>query len=153
MFLERKNKSCPPAVIAQILEFYGSGKRRPDAQEVISEILIPLYHIVEGSGITFLVDGVDECSRQEILDILDGLRQLLRLRSCKVFICCREELSILCRIPNANHIRITAKDTKADLEVFIDDEIERIQFNSPLSSNKAVLDSIRREILKRADGM
>jgi hypothetical protein len=153
VYLERNNKSCPPAVIAQILEFYGSGKRRPDVQELIDEILIPLYLIVEGSGVTFLVDGVDECSRQEIIEILNGLRQLLRLRSCKVFICCREEVSILRGMPKANHIRITARDTKADLEVFVDDEIERMPYDSSLSSNKVVLNSIRCEILKRADGM
>ena len=153
MYLERNNKSCPSAVIVQILEFYGLGKRRPDVQELISEILIPLYHIVEGSGVTFLVDGVDECSRREILEILNGLRQLLRLRSCKLFICCREEVSILRGIPDANHIRITAKDTKADLEVFVDNEIERMRYDSPLSCNKAVLNSIRCEILKKADGM
>ena len=153
MYLERNNKSCPPAVIAQILEFYGSGKRRPDVQELINEILIPLYHIVEGSGVTFLVDGVDECSRKEILEILNGLQQLLRLRSCKVFICCREEVNVLHGIPNANHIRITAKDTKADLEVFVDNEVERMQCGSSVSSNEDVLNSIRYEILKRADGM
>jgi hypothetical protein len=70
-----------------------------------------------------------------------------------VFICCREEVSILRGILNTNHIRITAKHTKADLEVFVDDEIERIQCGSSLSSNEAVLNSIRYEILKRADGM
>jgi hypothetical protein len=153
VYLERNNKSCPPDVIAQIIVFYGSGKSRPDVQELINEILIPLYHIVEGSGVTFLVDGVDECSRHEILEILNGLRRLLKLRSCKVFICCREEVNILRGIPDANHIRITAKDTKADLEVFVDNEIERMQYDNLLSSNKAVLNSIRCEILKRADGM
>jgi hypothetical protein len=152
VYLERNNKSCPPAVIAQILEFYGSGKRRPDVQELISQILIPLCHIVNGSGVTFLVDGVDECNRREILEILNGLRQPLKLQSCKVFICCREEVNVLRGIPDANHIRITAKDTKADLEVFVDNEIERMQYDNSLSSSK-VLNSIRCEILKRADGM
>jgi hypothetical protein len=153
VYIEQSNKSCPSAVIARILEFYGPNRRRPDIQELIVEILIPLYQMVEGTGATFLVDGVDECSRQEILEILRGLRQLLRLRSCRVFICCREEVNVCHGIPSANRIWITAKDTQADLEVFVDNEIERMQYDRPISSNEAVLSSIRLEILNKADGM
>lgn len=109
--------------------------------------------MVEGIGVTFLVDGIDECSRQETLEVLGGLRQLLRLRSCRVFISCREEVDVLRGVPSANHIRITAKDTKADMEIFVDKVIEIMQYDRPISSNEAVLNSIRREILNKADGM
>ena len=153
MYIERSNKSCPSAVIARILEFYEPKRRRPDIQELIVEVLIPLYRMVEATGATFLVDGVDECSPQEALEALWGLRQLLGSRSCRVFICCREEVNVLQGIPNANRIWITAEDTKADLEVFVDNEIKRRQHGRPISSNEAVLNSIRYEILIKADGM
>ena len=65
----------------------------------------------------------------------------------------REEVNVLQGIPDANRIWITAKDTKADLEVFVDNEIKRRQYGRPISSNEAVLNSIRYEILNKADGM
>jgi hypothetical protein len=109
--------------------------------------------MVETTGATFLVDGVDECSPQEALEALRGLRQLLGSRSCRVFICCREEVKVLQGIPDANRIWITAEDTKADLEVFVDSEIKIRQQDRPISSNEAILNSIRHEILNKADGM
>jgi len=153
VYIERSNKSCPSAVVARILEFYEPKRRRPDAQELIVEVLIPLYRMVEATGATFLVDGVDECSPQEALEVLQGLRQLLGSRSCRVFICCREEVKVLQGIPDANRIWITAEDTKADLEVFVDNEIKRRQQGRPISSNEAILNSIRHEIINKADGM
>ena len=153
VYIEQSNKSCPPAVIIRILEFYGPKGRRPDVQELIFDVLIPLYQIVEATGATFLVDGVDECSRQEALEVLWGLRQLLRGRLCRVFICCREEVNVSQGIPDASRIWITAKDTKADLEVFVDNEIKNMQHSHSISGNEVVLNSIRYEILNKADGM
>jgi hypothetical protein len=153
VYIQQSNKYYPSAVITRIQEFYGPNRCRPDVQELLVDILIPLYQMVEATGATFLVDGVDECSRQEILEILWGLRQLLGLHLCKVFICCRNEVNVLRGIPGANHIWITAKDTKADLEVFVNKEIERMQYDRPISSNEAVLKSIRHEVLSKASGM
>ena len=151
--MERSNKACPSTVITRILEFYGPKRRRPDVQELIVEVLIPLTKMVEATGATFLVDGVDECSQQEAQQVLWGLRQLLESRLCRVFICCREEVNVLQGIPGANRIWITAKDTKADLEVFVDNEIKRRQQDRSISSNEAVLHNIRYEIQNKADGM
>jgi len=151
--MERSNKACPSTVITRILEFYGPKRRRPDVQELIVDVLIPLTKMVETTGATFLVDGVDECSQQEALQVLRGLRQLLKSRLCRVFICCREEVNVLQGIPGANRIWTTAKDTKADMEVFVDNEIKRRQQDRPISSNEAVLNNIRYEIQNKADGM
>ena len=153
VYMERSNKACPSTVITRILEFYGPKRRRPDVQELIVEVLIPLTKMVEATGATFLVDGVDECSQQEAQQVLWGLRQLLESRLCRVFICCREEVNVLQGIPGANRIWITAKDTKADMEVFVDNEIKRRQQDRSISSNEAVLDNIRYEIQNKADGM
>ncbi|OCL02639.1 putative kinesin [Glonium stellatum] len=153
MYIERSNKSCPSAIITRIVEFYGSKKRRPDVQELIVEVLVPLCQIFEATGAIFLVDGVDECSRQEALEILWGFRQLLALPSSGVVICCREEVKVLQGIPDSNQIWISAKDTRADLEVFVNKETEKRQRDRSISSNEAVLHSIRREILNKADGM
>jgi hypothetical protein len=117
------------------------------------ELLIPLYRMVEGTGVIFLVDGVDECDPQETLEIMKGLRLLLKSHSCRVFISCREEVNVLRRIPGTSRIWITAKDTKADMKVFVDNEIKIRQQDRSISDTKAVLESIRREILNKADGM
>ena len=114
---------------------------------------MPLYMAVEATGVTFLVDGIDECSRQEALEVLWGLRQLLRSHSCRVFISCREEVNVVQGIPDTNRIWITAANTKTDLEDFVNNEISRRQTDRPISSNEAVLNRIRYKILKKADGM
>jgi hypothetical protein len=151
--LERSNKICPSSIIARILEFYGPNRRRPDAQELIAEVLKPLYGIIEDIGAVFLVDGIDECAPQEIPEILKGLRQLLASPSCQVFISCREEVNISRGIPCAARIWITAEDTKTDLEIFVDKEIEENQFVRHISNSEVVLNHIRDELIDKADGM
>lgn len=150
-YIERSNKSCPSVVVSRIQEFYGPNKRRPDIQELINEIIIPLYELAK--GVTFLLDGLDECSRQETLNVLMGFRQLLKFSSCRVFISCREEVNVLRGVPGSVRIWITREHTKADMEIFLNKEIETRQYDRPISDNQAVLDHIKQELLSKADGM
>ncbi|RYP53671.1 hypothetical protein DL768_001397 [Monosporascus sp. mg162] len=88
---------CPPAVIERILQFYAPKRRRPGTQELIDEVLIPLYRTAR--------------------------------------------------------IQITPADTKKDLEAFVDREIKERQHERLLSRNEAVIEAVKRTILKKADGM
>jgi hypothetical protein len=153
VYLEGSNKVCPSSIIARLLEFYGPNRPRPDAQELVVEVLKPLYGTIKDIGAVFLVDGVDECSPQEVPEILKGLRQLLCSPSCQVFISCREEVNVSRGIPGAARIWITTEDTKADLEIFVDKEIEENQFVRQISNSEVVLNRIRNELIDMADGM
>jgi hypothetical protein len=150
-YIEQSNKSCPSVIVSRIQEFYSPKKRCPSIQELINEILIPLYKLAK--CVTFLVDGLDECSRQETLDILMGFRQLLKFPSCRVFISCREEVNVLRGVPGSVRIWITREHTKADMGVFLDKEIDMRQYDRPISDNQVVLDHIKQELLSKADGM
>jgi len=145
------NKVCPPIIVAQIFEFYGPKKCRPNVRELMDEILLPLLDVVE--GIAFFVDGVEECGEEEIQTILAEFRKLLTFPSCRVFISSREEVDISKRIPGLVRIRITPENTKADMELFIDNQVETMQFKRPISDNQDMLDYIKRELLKKADRM
>jgi hypothetical protein len=81
------------------------------------------------------------------------LRKLLAIPSCQVFISCREEVDVLKRIPSSVRIRITPKDTKADMELFIDNEVETMRCKRPIFDNQDMLDYIKQELLKKADRM
>ena len=153
MHAQRKNTRCPSAVIERILQFYAPKRRLPNTQELIDQILIPLYQTVEETGAIFLVDGVDECSQQETFEILSGLRQLLKLPSCRVFICCRPDIDVLRGIPGTARIQITPADTAADLDVFVDQDIQERQYERPISGNTALVEVVKRKILEKADGM
>ncbi|KAH8723832.1 hypothetical protein GQ44DRAFT_773708 [Phaeosphaeriaceae sp. PMI808] len=150
---QRKNTRCPSAVIERILQFYAPKRHRPNTQELIDEVLIPLYQMFEETGAILLVDGVDECSQRETFEILSGLRQLLKLPSCRVFICSRQDVDVLRGIPGTARIQITPADTKTDLEVFVDREVKERQHERLISSNKAVIEEVKRKILEKADGM
>lgn len=150
-YLERIEKACPSVIAAQIFEFYAPKKRRPNVRELMDEIFVPLLDIVK--GITIFVDGVEECSQEEIQSILTELRKLLTIPSCQVFISCREEVDVLKRIPSSVRIRITPEDTKADMELFIDNEVEAMRYNRPMFDNQDMLDYIKQELLKKADRM
>lgn len=114
-------------------------------------MLAPLYEVFQ--GVIFLVDGLDECNREETLDVLKGFRQLLKFPSCKVFISCREEVKVLRGIPGSIRIWITAEDTKADIAAYLDEEIRMKQCDRPISDNQVVIDHIKQELLNKAEGM
>jgi hypothetical protein len=120
---------------------------------VVLDTLIPLFRETNAPDPIFLVDGVDECSRQEISDVLWGFRQLLSRLSCRVFISGREEVNALQGIPGTTCIWITAENTRADLEVFVKEEIKAKQYDRLISNNEKVLEAIATELLARADGM
>jgi hypothetical protein len=150
-YLEWINKVCPSEIVARILEFYGPKKRRPNIRELVDEILIPLLDVAE--GVMFIVDGLDECGQSEIQSVLAEFRKILTIPSCQVFISCREEVDVLRGIPGSVRIRITPGDTKADMELFVDNEIETMQYKRPISDNQVVLENIKQELLKKADRM
>ena len=150
-YLERMDKVCPSVIVARIFEFYAPKKRRPNVRELMDEIFVPLLDIVK--GITIFVDGVEECNQEEIQSILMEFRKLLTIHSCQVFISCREEVDVLKRIPSSVRIRITPEDTKADMELFIDNEVEAMRCKRPNFDNQDLLDYIKQELLKKADRM
>ncbi|RYP19375.1 hypothetical protein DL766_008456 [Monosporascus sp. MC13-8B] len=55
--------------------------------------------------------------------------------------------------PGTARIQITPADTKTDLEAFVDREIKERQHERLLSGNEAVIEEVKRTILKKADGM
>jgi len=117
----------------------------------MNEILIPLLDIVK--GVTFIVDGLDECSQREIQSVLAEFRKILTNPSCQVFISCREGVDVLRGIPGSVRIRITPDDTKADMVLFVDHEIETMQYERPITDKQEVLEYIKQELLKKADRM
>jgi hypothetical protein len=150
-YLECINKVCPSKIVAHILEFYEPKKRRPSIRELMNEILIPLLDIVKGA--TFIVDGLDECSQREIQSVLAEFRKILTNPSCQVFISCREGVDVLRGIPGSVRIRITPDDTRADMVLFVDHEIEAMQYERPITDKQEVLEYIKQELLKKADRM
>lgn len=152
-YVEMGTEACPTAVIHRILEFYGPSRPPPDVDDIIDEVLIPLTDLFHETGVVFLVDGIDECDPQEIRVILSGLRRLIKSRTHRLFISCRDEVNVQRRIPGSSRIWISAKDTAQDLERFVDDELDKRQRDRPISTNQHVLESVRREILKKAGGM
>ena len=151
--MERQDRACPNNIVAQVLEFYGLNKRPPHAQEILDEVIMPLYETSKDIGVTILIDGIDECNRKEVLEVLNGLRQLMKLPLCKVAISCRESIGIARAIPGTTQIWINPKATAADMEIFIDHEIEQRQYDRPITNNQEVLQKVRQEMVTKADGM
>lgn len=150
-YLEQIEKVCPPVIVARIFEFYAPKRRRPNVRELMDEVFVPLLDVVK--GVTIFVDGVEECGEGEIQTILMEFRKLLTVPTCRVFVSCREEVDVLKRIPSSVRIRITPEDTKADMEIFVDNEVEAMRCKRPVFDNQDILDYIKQELLKKADRM
>jgi hypothetical protein len=145
------NKACPTDIVGLFIGFYGPRKRRPHLHELIDEVLIPLFGLV--NNVTFIVDGLDECNPDEIELVVREFRKFLVSPSTRLFISCREEIDLLRRIPGSIRIRITPDDTKQDMELFVNSEVDRMNFRRPISDNPAMIHLFKQELLKKADRM
>jgi hypothetical protein len=151
LYLESIRKSCPSAVIRQIVEFYKPNQRPPSLDEVVDELMIPLLMIA--NECIFVVDGLDECSIKEAQRVLRVLKKLLTNTSHRVIIVCREDVNIIKRIPGSVRIRITPEKSEADMKLFIGCKLEEMQSSRQISESKDVLTYIEQELIKRADRM
>jgi hypothetical protein len=150
-YLESIRKGCPPAVIDRIIDFYGPKKRPPSLDEVVDELIIPLLAIQNQS--TFIVDGLDECSATEAREALAVFKKLITRSSTRVFIACRQNIEVTRIIQGSVCLKITLENTKEDLVLFIEHQLETMQSYRRISDNKDMLAYIKEELLKKADRM
>jgi hypothetical protein len=149
--LESIQKSCPPAVIDRMIDFYGPKKRPPSLDEVVDELITPLLAIMSQS--TLIVDGLDECSAIEAREVLAVFEKLITRSSTRFFIASRENIDVIRMIQGSVRLKITPENTKEDLELFIEHQLETMQSYRPISDNKDMLAYIKEELLKNADRM
>jgi hypothetical protein len=149
--LESARKDYPAVVIDRIVDFYGPKRRPPSLDEVVDELIVPLLAVASQS--TFIVDGLDECSVNEVRKVLLIFKRLITLPSTRVFIACREDINVTRVIQGSVRLRITPKNTEEDLELFIEHKLETMQSYCRISDNEDMLTKIKEELLKKADRM
>jgi hypothetical protein len=119
--------------------------------EVVDDLIIPLLAVAGQS--MFIVDGLDECGIKEVREVLSVFKKLIAQSSARVFIACREEINVIGVIKGSVRLRITPENTRDDLELFIDDQLETMQSYHQISDNENMLNIIKKELMKRADRM
>lgn len=113
---------CPPQPRSYIKRFYENEQQIPAFREIVNEILVPLCQ--SQPGIIFVMDGLDECDRSQTLRVLEGLREIAKQSSVRVFISSREGLDLPGAIPGCATINIAEDGSKADLRAFVEWKIE-----------------------------
>jgi hypothetical protein len=149
--LESIKQSCSTAIIIQILDFYGPKKHPPSVEELMDDILVPLLAIVNDP--IFILDGLDECNSSEIQKTLAAFKKILATSSSHVLIACREEIDITTKIQGSIRIRITPENVKADMDLFIEENLKNMQSHRRISDTEGMLAHIKKELLKKADRM
>ena len=137
----------------RIIDFIASPKNAlPSIDEVVDELIIPLLAIPNHS--TFIVDGLDECSATEAREALAVFKKLITQSSTRVFIASRENIDVTRMIQGSVCLKITPENTKEDLELFIEHQLETMQLYRRISDNKDMLAYVKvKELLKKADRM
>ncbi|KAF9884480.1 hypothetical protein FE257_001741 [Aspergillus nanangensis] len=133
-YIERSGRTCPPSIISRLWDFYGYENGRPDTKELLKELLIPLLKMFPGT--TLVVDGLDQCSQQDTLEVVSAFREILKSTFSTAFVSYQEELHI-----------------QGDMKIFVQEEIDKMQGDRPISDNLDVLDTIKDRLLSGADGM
>jgi hypothetical protein len=149
--LESIGKGCPRVVTDRMIDFYGPKKLPPSLDEVVDELIIPLLAIPVHS--TFIVDGLDECSATEAREALAAFKKLITRPSTRVFIASRENIEVTRMIQDSICLKITPENTKEDLELFIEHQLETMHSYRRISDNEDMLAYIKEELLKKADRM
>jgi hypothetical protein len=149
--LESTGQDCPSVIIRRIMDFYGPKRRPPSLDEVVNDLIVPLLAVAKNS--ILIVDGLDECSADEARDVLAVFKRLITLSSIRIFIACREDIDITRVIQDTVCLRISPKNTKKDLELFIDHQLEMMQSYRRISDSEDMLAHIKEELRKRADRM
>jgi hypothetical protein len=129
--------------------FYEENSTRPPQRDLLKQELL---HLIKSCGRTrILVDALDECNAAERVEVLQTLFDLQHAGKVNLLVTSRESLDIKLAVGERNNLYIQSSLNKADIEMFVRNEVER---NEKLNRLK---DDTKAEIISTitagADGM
>ena len=142
---------CPPEIIYHLRRFFGLKASLPTFDEIIDDIFLPLSKLLP--RITYVVDGLDECTATEIQRVLKVFRRMTSQQCLRLFVSGRESLDIQQSIHGSSTINISYEDAKEDIRKFVNWKIEEKMHERQLTEDKGLLRDIKTILVDKADRM
>ncbi|RDW59302.1 uncharacterized protein DSM5745_10997 [Aspergillus mulundensis] len=145
-YLARIRKPCPSRISTNLKELYGPGKWPLSPREMIDEVFLPVCRFVPDA--IFIVDGLDECDRHHVVQVLDVFRTLVLENKTRILISGREGLDVTQAITGSRTLTIANHGNGSDILRFIDWKIDEKMRDRSLTDNPAMLRNIRQSRLQ-----
>ena len=123
----------------------GSGQPRAVNFTVLWQLFST--HVTSLSSATVILDALDEC--QDPNQLIDGLKELSKLRSIKVIVTSRKESHLDNELNGVSSIEIAPEDIDADIAAFVEAKVEA----SSRLSHPMVRDLVITKLCNAHDGM
>ncbi|KAL3461840.1 nucleoside phosphorylase domain-containing protein [Aspergillus heterothallicus] len=150
-YLTRANKPYPRYVVKRIKSLYKTGSCPATLGEVVDEIFLLCCQAVPDA--TYVIDGLDECERSEVVLVLGIIRKMIAQSSCRVLVSARDGIDLVQAIPQAITIPIAGQGIDDDIRKFIDWKIAERSCDRTLTEDGALLRDIKIKLVERADHM
>lgn len=150
-YLEISNSGYAPQINHRIKRYYGPKGQRPLIDDLLDSVFFPLSGRIPSA--TFVVDGLDECERDEMHKIFRAFRKLVQTSRHRIFISGREVLDVGNSIEGSVELPISSLDTIVDIRRFIDWRIDEKMRERLLTGNKDMLEKVKRRLNDKADRM
>ena len=140
---------CSPEILLALEKAYGNGIPRPEASQVITNLVLPLCsHLPE---ITLVIDGFDECKQTELRLIWDGINRILKNVHAKVLISSEDQTNL--HLKGFDRIRIDQQHNQADIDTYINEQISGLSGSDQLFGDENLRRNIKIKLQNKADGM
>ncbi|KAF2726346.1 ankyrin [Polychaeton citri CBS 116435] len=137
-------------------DHYDQGANRPTLPELLEHILMPLFELFPGCFV--IVDGIEECSSQEVDKIFASLHQLGKRFHLRIAVASREMLkdassNALTDVIYTDVPHVDVKTRKSHLETFIDARLEEGPLGALLHDDHELRNYMTVELMSKADGL
>ncbi|EPS39679.1 hypothetical protein H072_6496, partial [Dactylellina haptotyla CBS 200.50] len=145
------NQPLEASLLSKLEEIYDNKQIPPRLREI--EALLTQFALLLGD-VYIVMDGIDEFSTNDKLELLLFLKRLLQAKPdyLKILLSSRSDVDTPRILDITHHIPMTAETHRPDLESYINDELEDKCPNLALYPTQ-LKDEIKSTLLKGADGM
>lgn len=156
-YLIRIHRPCSKALQQQIWRFFGTRYTQPDFDD-LADIFMRLSN--EITGITYVIDGLDELDEEEAKRVLLVVKKIFggetKQNGSRIALFSRDQIASYLKVPRfvpgTIHIS-TSNNIVEDIELYIEIVMEQKSCVRELTSDPALLKDIKRKLLEGASGM
>lgn len=149
----RMGKPCPNAMRDEVEAAFGAANRKPEAEELVIQILLPLLEQLQ--HIILIIDGIDACDQREKAMVCACLRRILRRVDVRMVISSEQETNVPGNLSDFKFetLAIDQGLNSEDINLYIDDQIKSHLGRSDLFENLELQTEIKKTLKTRAGGM
>ncbi|KAL2825893.1 nucleoside phosphorylase domain-containing protein [Aspergillus pseudoustus] len=145
------DRPYPKDMLKRIKALYTSSSLPATLGEVVEDIFLPCCRAVPDA--IYIIDGLDECEKSEIVHVFGVIRKMIYENNSRVLISARDGIDVVQAVPLAVTISIADQGDDNDICRFINWKIGEKSQDRPLTEDAALLQDVKAKLLRKADYM